>query len=64
MVVNRLPPPLTVGRGSGGLRGPLAYALADALLLSVSWGAVYSWRFGLLPAASRGPIAIPIHREL
>lgn len=58
MVVNRLAPPLTVGRGSGGLRGPLAYALADAFLLSVSWGAVYSWRFGLLPEPSRGPIAL------
>jgi len=58
MVVNRLPPLRTAGRGTRGLRGALAYGLADALLLSVSWGVVYSWRFGLLPAASRGPIAL------
>lgn len=40
------------------LSAPLQYALADALLIGLSWVAVYSWRFGLLPTPSRGPVGL------
>ena len=36
---------------------PLGYALADGLLLSFSWTAVYAWRYGIWPTLSVGPIA-------
>lgn len=40
------------------LPAPLRYALADAFLLGLSWVAVYTWRFGLLPSPSRGPVGL------
>ncbi|MFM1798070.1 MAG: hypothetical protein RLZZ117_348 [Cyanobacteriota bacterium] len=63
------PPPSTPNgpRVSGGDRAwkigrrapkPLGYALADALLLSATWTAVYAWRYGIWPTLSVGPIAI------
>lgn len=58
MEVNQHPAVRSTDRGSGGPRGPLAYALVDAFLLLVSWGAVYNWRFGLLPLPSRGPTGL------
>jgi lipopolysaccharide/colanic/teichoic acid biosynthesis glycosyltransferase len=36
----------------------MGYALADGLLLSVSWAAVYAWRYGIWPTLSVGPFAI------
>lgn len=36
----------------------LRFALAEALLLALSWTAVYYWRFGLWPTLSRGPVAL------
>ena len=37
---------------------PVAYAISDALLVGLSWVAVYSWRFGQWPQFTRGPIGL------
>ena len=39
-------------------RRVLRFALAEALLLALSWTVVYYWRFGLWPTLSRGPVAL------
>ncbi|MEB3316927.1 MAG: sugar transferase [Cyanobacteriota bacterium] len=61
------PPRVNGPRGSGSswpgktarrAPSPLGYALADGLLLSVSWTAVYAWRYGVWPSISIGPLAI------
>ena len=48
------------GRGRGIRRGPSpgVYALGDALLLSISWVRVYTWRYGEWPSLSAGPFAL------
>jgi lipopolysaccharide/colanic/teichoic acid biosynthesis glycosyltransferase len=58
--LNGLPCSGTESAGKTGRRAPspLGYALADGLLLSVTWTAVYAWRYGTWPTLSVGPIAI------